>query len=76
MHFHQWKRRQVLTLLGGAAAAWPLGARAQLPAKVYRIAVASPTFPVAGMRERADNPHYDALFGELRRLGYVEGHNL
>src|SRR5262245_32937267 len=76
MQFGQQTRREFITLLGGAAAAWPLAARAQVPAKRYRMAVASPTFPVAGMREGADNPHYDALFGELRRLGYVEGHNL
>jgi putative ABC transport system substrate-binding protein len=62
------KRRKFITLLGGAAAAWPFAARAQEPGRIYRL---------GNMHlSPRDAPHYVAFFDELRRLGFIEGQNL
>jgi putative ABC transport system substrate-binding protein len=64
------KRREFITLLGGAAAAWPFRAGAQQAGKVYRIGVlemTSATLNVANVY---------ALRAGLRQLGYFEGQNL
>jgi putative ABC transport system substrate-binding protein len=49
-------------------------ARAQQTAKVYRIALVSPSTPVSEINE--SNGIYGPFLEELRRLGYVEGKNL
>jgi putative ABC transport system substrate-binding protein len=51
-------------------------ARAEEPPKKHRVAVVSPATPIALINETGGNPAYQALFQELRRLGYVEGSNL
>jgi putative tryptophan/tyrosine transport system substrate-binding protein len=64
------KRRKFITLLGGAAAACPLIARAQQPAKVPTIGVMGPTTAsVAGQWTAA-------LVQRLRELGWIEGRTL
>jgi putative ABC transport system substrate-binding protein len=66
------RRREFITLVGGAVAAWPLTAFG----KTQRIAFVSTSFPVSVMYEANGDPFSKALFGELRRHGYVEGQNL
>ena len=69
------RRREFIGSLIGTAVAWPLALSAQQPAKVYRIAMVSPSRPVTAMNETGTE-WWRALFGELRRLGYIEGQNL
>jgi putative tryptophan/tyrosine transport system substrate-binding protein len=72
MHFHQWKRRQFMTLLGGAAAAWPLAARAQQPDRKRRIGVL-----MAHAENDAEFHDYLAAFREgLQKLAWMEGRNI
>jgi putative tryptophan/tyrosine transport system substrate-binding protein len=68
MRFDQLKRRDFITLLGGAAAAWPLAARAQ-QSKVARIGAL-----FIGL---ADAQSFKKEFQDgMRELGYVEGQNI
>ena len=69
------KRRDFITLLGGAVA-WPLAARAQQSARQQRMAMFHPAIPPALLTETGGGSAWRAFFGELRRLGYVEGQNL
>src|SRR5262245_46157542 len=69
MHFRQLKRRDFITLVGGAAAAWPLAARAQ-GANVPRIGFLRLGPPPSHAKR------VEALRTGLRELGYIEGRNI
>jgi putative ABC transport system substrate-binding protein len=66
------KRREFITLLGGAAAAWPLAARAQQGEKMRRIGVLMPF--------AADDPEAKARLAAfhqgLQQLGWTDGRNV
>src|SRR5262245_9551222 len=64
-------RREFITLLGGAAATWPLGGRAQQPGRIYRIGLL-----VGALDSPVLAPGYPALRDELRKRGFIEGRNL
>src|SRR5262249_44231865 len=69
MSFDQLRRREFITLLGSAAAAaWPLAALAQQPARL----------PLVGVLVSASSPHplADAFWRGLHALGYSEGRNI
>jgi putative ABC transport system substrate-binding protein len=65
------KRRQFITLLGGAAAAWPLAARAQQGERVRRIGILMP-FPPTNAEAQA---RVRAFREELRKRGWATGVN-
>jgi putative tryptophan/tyrosine transport system substrate-binding protein len=60
------KRRKFITLLGGAAATWPLAAHAQQGERLRRV----------GMLVGFDDPDIKAFQQELEKLGWSEGRNV
>ena len=66
------RRREFISLLGGAAASWPLAARAQQPERMRRIGLLLPV--------TADNTEYQARVGAflqgLALLGWTIGRNV
>ena len=62
------RRREFVTLLGGAAAAWPLAARAQQPV---------PLVGFLSSISAADRPHHTEAFRQgLNETGYAEARNV
>src|SRR5262245_5583478 len=64
-------RRDFITLLGGAAAAWPLAARAQQE-RMRRVGVLSP----AATDDKIFQARLAAFLQELQQLGWSDGRNI
>jgi putative ABC transport system substrate-binding protein len=63
------QRREFLAIVGGAAAAWPLVARAQQPARMPRLGVLL-------YSTQQEDPQARTLQEGLRDLGYIDGQNI
>ncbi len=73
------RRREFIAGIGGAATSsllWPLAARAQQPAKQYRIAFVHSGIPADQLTETAGPFWVRQFYETLRGLGYAEGGNL
>ncbi|HLX18186.1 MAG TPA: ABC transporter substrate-binding protein [Bradyrhizobium sp.] len=66
------KRREFISLIGGAAAAWPLAARAQQGERVRRIAV----FPLGPEGDQDTQAYIRMLRQSLDKLGWSDGRNI
>src|SRR5258708_5251016 len=66
------RRREFITLLGGAAAAWPLAVRAQQDGRVRRIGY----LDVADETDRIRQARQGAMREGLAKLGWIEGRNV
>jgi putative ABC transport system substrate-binding protein len=66
------KRRQFITLLGGATVAWPLAARGQQPDRVRRIGV----LLALAKSDPEGQARMVSFRQELRKLGWTEGRNI
>jgi hypothetical protein len=62
-------RREFITLLGVAAAAWPLAARAQQTGRTRRIGFLTSSSPVVSI----ESSYHAGLLRGMRELGYVVG---
>ena len=67
------KRREFITLLGGAAATWPFAARAQPPDRMRRIGV---LMAYAEGDQEAGQTRVAAFREGLQKLGWTEGRNV
>ena len=66
------RRRQFISLLGGAVVTYPLGARAEQSDQLRRIGVLMATF----VGDPAGESRLAALRAELAKVGWTEGRNL
>jgi hypothetical protein len=72
MQFDQSTRREFITLLGGAAAVWPLAAHTQEAQRIRRVGI------ITGVGESDPDTlaRHEAFRRSLQQLGWIEGRNV